>query len=155
MNVFNSNSMIHKIYLAGPFFTTAQLDTAEFVEGACSAAGVDAFSPRLKCCCPSNASMAQRKASFDMNTEAIKQCDLVLACIDDFDAGTMWEMGFAFALKKPVYAYTLVPGRGLNLMLAQSCAGFINGTLQLAKFLSKGGMVDFTEATRTHGGEII
>lgn len=155
MNVFSSNSMTHKIYLAGPFFTTAQLATAVVAEEACNAAGVDAFSPRLKCCCPPNASMAQRKASFDMNTEAIKQCDLVLACIDDFDAGTMWEMGFAFALKKPVYAYTLVPGRGLNLMLAQSCAGFINGVPQLTKFLSKGGMVDFTEATKTHGGEII
>lgn len=155
MNVFKSSHMTHKIYLAGPFFTEAQLATAEFVEGACNTAGVDAFSPRLKCCCPPNASTAQRKASFDMNTEAIKQCDLVLACIDDFDAGTMWEMGFAFALKKPVYAYTLVPGRGLNLMLAQSCAGFINGIPQLIKFLSNGGMVNFTEATKTHGGEII
>lgn len=155
MNVFNSNSTTHKIYLAGPFFKTSQIATAEAVEHACSNAGVEAFSPRLKCCCPPNASMAQRKASFDMNTEAIKQCDLVLACIDDFDAGTMWEMGFAFALKKPVYAYTLVPGRGLNLMLAQSCAGFINGIPQLIKFLSSGGMVDFTEATKTHGGEII
>ena len=155
MHIFNSDSMTHKIYLAGPFFNADQLATAEAVEEACNNAGVESFSPRLKCCCPPNASMAQRKASFDMNTEAIKQCDLVLACIDDFDAGTMWEMGFAFALKKPVYAYTLVPGRGLNLMLAQSCAGFINGISQLAKFLSVGGMVDFTEATKTHGGEII
>lgn len=155
MHVFNSNSMIHKIYLAGPFFTSSQLATAETVEAACKAAGVDAFSPRLRCCCPPNATISQRRLSFEMNTEAIKQCDLVLACIDDFDAGTMWEMGYAYALKKPVYAYTLVPGRGLNLMLAQSCSGFINGTQQLTRFLSSGGMVDFTEATKTHGGEII
>ena len=155
MEIFKNNHMQHKLYLAGPFFTPQQRHTAELVEQACAHANLDAFSPRLRCFCPPNATHAQRRMTFDMNVTAIEKCDLVLACIDDFDAGTMWEMGYAYALGKPIYAYSMVPGRGLNLMLAQSSAGFLNGMEQMTKFLGENGMVDFEAATKIHKGEII
>lgn len=155
MNIFQNNASQHKLYLAGPFFTPEQVKVAETVEKACVEANLDAFSPRLRCCCPPNASLQQRKISFDMNTTAIQKCDIVLACIDDFDAGTMWEMGYGYALNKRIISYTFVPGRGLNLMLAQSSYGFINGELQLKEFLGTTGYVNWERITPIHKGDII
>lgn len=145
----------HRVYLAGPFFTPKQIEVANLVEELSKVAKLDYFSPRTRCYCPPDATMAQRKMTFDMNTSAIEQCDLVLACIDDYDAGTMWEMGYAHAIRKPVISYSMVPGRGLNLMLAQGSVGFVNGAEQLAEFLGTTGLVNWDKATPTHKGEII
>lgn len=155
MNIYDNIPMRHKIYLAGPFFNAEQIDVMTTVEHLASKAGLNYFSPRLRCCCPPNAPFEQRKMSFDMNVSAIEASDLVLARIDDFDAGTMWEMGYAFHAKRPVYAYTTVLGRGLNLMLAQSCKGFICGLDELANFMGKDGQVNWGSAHTIHNGEII
>lgn len=156
MNVYKSNDAFkHKIYLAGPFFNEKQLALTKWLEESCKSAGLDYFSPRERCCCPPDASMAQRKLTFDMNTNGIENCDLVLACIDDYDAGTMWEMGYAHALNKKVVAYSMVPGRGLNLMLAQSCVGFINGEEALKEFIGTTGLVNWEAMNKVHEGEII
>ena len=155
MNIFKSDATIHKLYLAGPFFNEEQRAVASLVEGLCEKAGVEYFSPRLKCCCPPDADDLQRSISFNMNKEAIRQCDIVLANIDDFDAGTMWEMGYAYSFNKKIIAYSMVPGRGLNLMLAQSCQGFLNGEENLANFLSNKGMVNWDVLKLKHEGAII
>lgn len=47
---------------------------------------------------------------FDANCAQIRQADAVLANLNDFrghepDSGTAWEVGFAHALGKPVWAY--------------------------------------------------
>lgn len=55
------------------------------------------------------------------------------------DTGTVWEMGFAFAVKKPVILFTLADSiRSLNLMLTQSCVGVLPGYKALRQFTSKG-----------------
>lgn len=155
MHIYKDNATIHKIYLAGPFFTKEQIEVAGAVEAMAEKAHQDYFSPRLRCCCPPDASIAQRKMSFNMNVSAIEQSDLVIARIDDFDPGTMWEIGYAYGCKRPVYAYTTVEGRGLNLMLAQSCSGFICGLDQLKLFMGNNGMVNWEAARKIHNGEII
>jgi nucleoside 2-deoxyribosyltransferase len=38
--------------------------------------------------------------------EAIVKCDLMFACLDGLDPGTLFEIGFARAMKKPVVVYT-------------------------------------------------
>lgn len=155
MKIYKNDPMHHKIYLAGPFFNEEQIHVAGAVEALAERSGVDYFSPRLRCCCPPNANFTQRALSFDMNITAIEQSDLVLARIDDFDAGTMWEMGYAFRCKRPVYAYTMVEGRGLNLMLAQSCKGFLRGLNQIEAFLGSTGLVNWEVPYKIHNGEII
>lgn len=155
MNIYGNDNLKHKVYLAGPFFTKEQKAVAELVEDLCNKGKLDYFSPRLRCFCPPDADITQRNMTFNMNCEAIEKCDLVLACIDDFDAGTMWEIGYAFAHKRPVIAYSMVPGRGLNLMLAQSCKGFLNGEEQLTDFLFGNGMVNWDVIVPIHTGEII
>lgn len=156
MPIYNENALCHKIYLAGPFFRPDQIATMDTVETIAEMAGVDYFSPRKRCYCPPGADQIQRRATFEMNVNAIELCDLVLACIDDFDAGTMWEMGYAFRAQRPIYAYSMVPGRGLNLMLAQSSKGFLNGKAQLEAFMPVNNKyVNFEAATPIHKGEII
>lgn len=155
MDIYLNDPKRHKVYLAGPFFNEEQIQVATEVEKYAELAGLDYFSPRLRCCCPPDASYAQRAVSFDMNVKAIQQSDMVIARIDDFDAGTMWEMGLAYANKRPVYAYTTVLGRGLNLMLAQSCKGFIRSLSQLQLFMGAHGMVNWSIPNKIHNGEII
>lgn len=155
MHVYQNDPKRHKVYLAGPFFNEEQVSVASKLETLSEAAGLDFFSPRLRCCCPPDATFAQRAMSFSMNVEAIKQSDLVIARIDDFDPGTMWEIGFAYANGRPVFAYTTVPGRGLNLMLAQSCKGFMCGFDELKSFVGSNGMVNWEAPHKIHNGEII
>ena len=52
------------------------------------------------------------------------------------DSGTVWEMGYAFALGKPILGY--VSGekpKALNLMLSHTMRGVVSGTDRLAYFL--------------------
>jgi nucleoside 2-deoxyribosyltransferase len=52
------------------------------------------------------------------------------------DTGTVWEMGAAYAMGKPIYAFTQDPSNRLNLMLSQSCQGIIYGWARLNRFIS-------------------
>lgn len=125
-----------KIYLAGPFFNEEQVSTQALLEGMCNEMGWPFFSPRLDCFCPPKATKAQQDLTFKMNVDHVKSAPLVLARIDDFDTGTMWEMGLAYAHGTPVVAYTTMPeGRGLNLMLARGCCGFLQGLGKVHEFL--------------------
>ena len=52
------------------------------------------------------------------------------------DTGTVWEMGMAFALKKPVVMFTVRPPTDkLNIMLTESCVGIARGVERLAAYL--------------------
>ena len=125
-----------KFYLAGPFFNSDQVRVLEAVENAAKRYSLEYFSPRLECYCPPGAPIEQRQKTFRMNCEGISKSDFILARIDDFDPGTMWELGYAYAIRKPlIYCYTTVEGRGLILMLAQSSDGFIQGLQSLETFL--------------------
>lgn len=129
-----------KFYLASPFFKGDQEYVLDQIEAKAAELGHNCFSPRKECLCPPNAPIEQRKDSFRQNCEGIEAADFVLARIDDFDPGTIWEIGFAYAKGIPVYAFTTVPGRGLNLMLAQSCSGFLVEIPSVFRFLE--GMVN-------------
>jgi nucleoside 2-deoxyribosyltransferase/predicted secreted protein len=64
---------------------------------------------------------------FSLNKKALEESDVIVAIIDgaDADSGTAWEMGYAFAQKKPVIALRTDFRRvghheQVNLMLEQS-----------------------------------
>lgn len=114
------------LYLAGPFFTAHQKEVASTV-GAVFAS-IRVFDPRKH---PQLDTGATPQEVYNNNVEALDTCDLILACIDDFDPGTIWEMGYGHAMGTPIIAYSLVPGRGLNLMLRESVIGFLSGLEQL------------------------
>lgn len=71
--------------------------------------------------------IAEHERIFRLNREALDAADAVVAVVDgaDADSGTAWEMGYAFAKGRPVYAlrtdFRKVGAREhVNLMLEQS-----------------------------------
>ena len=63
----------------------------------------------------------------------------ILAVIDDYDVGMVWECGFAFGIslgKLPIVTYT-DENYGLNVMLRQSAAAHIRGVKELRNFLKR------------------
>ncbi len=116
------------IYLAAPFFNDAQKALCELIENLASDDNL-IYSPRLDGgVLRPDSSNEERKEIFESNTEAIGNAAWVLTVVDDFDAGVLWEMGYAWGVKVPTLGYSDVPGRGLNVMLAGSCdLGFVNG----------------------------
>lgn len=42
---------------------------------------------------------------YDKDIRGLRECDLVFACVDGLDSGTIFEIGFARALDIPVVAF--------------------------------------------------
>ena len=58
------------------------------------------------------------------------------------DSGTVWEIGMAYAIGKPIVAYTIGHAGKLNLMLEFACKGFLSGEQEIERFLKTGIPVD-------------
>lgn len=123
------------MYLAAPFFNDGQIELCQFIE-AYEEAEVIIYSPRLDGgVLKPDSSIEEIRSTYDENCIQIDQAAFVLAVIDDFDPGVVWEIGYASRAGTPILAYSDVPGRGLNVMLAGSAnLGFINGRDDLDKF---------------------
>ncbi len=87
------------VYLAGPFFTLAQLWLVEQARHDLRAAGMTVFSPYHDVGHGSADDVAPKDFA------ALRQADLVYAIGDGIDAGTIFEVGYARALDKPVVIY--------------------------------------------------
>ena len=63
---------------------------------------------------------------FDLCKESVNRADMLLAVLEgsDVDSGTCWEIGYAFALQKPVIGvrtdFKGLEEKGLNLMISRS-----------------------------------
>ena len=113
-----------KLYLAGPLFSLAEqrfnVDLARFLKKKGFKVWLpQAHEPRDK----------TAKAIFDMDVEGLDWADMVVACMDgpDPDSGTAWEVGFAYAKKKPIICYRTdfrsggdTTGTPYNLMLSEA-----------------------------------
>ena len=58
-------------------------------------------------------------AILNANIEAINNSAIMIACIDNRDPGTMFEIGYAVAHNKPVITYSF-ENYGSNIMISQS-----------------------------------
>lgn len=93
------NGFVPKVYLAGPFFSLAQLWMVNQARNDLSALGLDVFSPYHDI----GLGTAQEVVQKDL--DGIHACDLLLAIGDGLDSGTIYEIGYAKALNKPVVFY--------------------------------------------------
>lgn len=153
--------MTRTIYLASPFFTEEQRAWLDKLEPAVKKIAArmdenvthikhDMFSPRHRTYVPPDADHDDRWHAFHKNLVAIRDAVLVIARIDDFDPGTIFEMGAAWAYGIPIIAYTtLEKGRGLNLMLAEACDSFARGFTELLI------MIEHKSRWRKWKGEIV
>ncbi|CAG4900242.1 nucleoside 2-deoxyribosyltransferase [Paraburkholderia gardini] len=110
-----------RIYLAGfDVFRTNAVEYGRYLADLCASFGVDGIYP-LDASVPNGMSPSDRAARiYRSNIEAIRACDIVMANVDDFrgpgeaDSGTAFEIGFAAALQKDVWAYTTNEGTVLD-----------------------------------------
>ncbi|MBH3399783.1 nucleoside 2-deoxyribosyltransferase [Pseudomonas fluorescens] len=87
------------VYLAGPFFSLAQLWLIEEARVRLLEMGLKVFSP------VHDVGHGPADEVVQKDLDAIHDCDLMLAIGDGLDAGTIYEIGYARALKKPVIMY--------------------------------------------------
>ena len=87
-----------KAYLASPFFTVSQRWLIDEVRRGLDELGLAVFSPLHEI----GSGPAHEVAPADI--AELKECDVVFAILDGLDSGTVFEVGYARALDKPVYA---------------------------------------------------
>lgn len=87
-----------RVYLAGPFFNGAQLWWVSHVRDVLFDLGLEVFSPYhdVGFVGAGNADVAAQ------DLKALDSCDVVLALLDGFDPGTLFEVGFARSKGIPV-----------------------------------------------------
>lgn len=142
------------VYMAAPFFNDVQWELCNWIEEEFRTWNIPLFSPRHDggVLLP-DAIDEERKRIFDMNVLAVDTAAWMLMVVDDFDTGTIWEMGYAYAKAVDILVYSDVQGRGLNVMLSGAASlGFINGKVDLSLTLE--GLPDWDAFPRnTWGGQ--
>lgn len=115
----------HKIYLAGPFFNEKERNLVKTVAKQLRDRGHDVFVPMEhevnNAWSYSNNNWS--KKVFNSDVSAIKSADEIWAFTFGMtdDAGTCWEVGFAYGLGKPITVITTDPSKTHSLMVYQSC----------------------------------
>lgn len=103
--------MAFRIYLAGPdVFFPEPLELAKAHRAVLAQFGLEGVFP-LDNEIQATSPRAMAREIFEANCRLIDSCDGVLANMMPFrgpstDVGTAWEIGYAYALKKPIAGYT-------------------------------------------------
>lgn len=90
---------IPRVYLAGPFFTLAQLWMVGQARRDLLAMGLEVFSPYH------DVGLGSAEDVVEKDLEGVRDCDVLFAIGDGLDSGTIYEIGYARALGKPVVFY--------------------------------------------------
>ena len=105
-----------RVYVAGGWFSPEQETTLNELERLVDRWFKYSFKPRHDANADSELTF---KEIFDLDVEALRCSDLVIASTVGKDMGTLWECGYAAALGIPIIYFT--PGiKTINLMLAKS-----------------------------------
>jgi nucleoside 2-deoxyribosyltransferase len=154
------------VYLAGPdVFLADAIDVGRVKKAHCSDHGlVGVFPLDAELALTRQDGISER--IFNANVTLMRQCAAVVANITPFrglsvDPGTAFEVGFAFALGKPVFAYTNVATNYRDRVVDAFGAGaqaegreFAGDGMSVENF----GLVDnlmIAEAVRSQGWEIV
>ncbi len=93
-----------KVYIAEPLFTPGERKYAEEIDELVRNLGFDTYLPHR------DAGVFERSKSssrtfFENDLKELKECAFVVAILNgtDVDSGTAWEIGYAYAMGKPVY----------------------------------------------------
>lgn len=105
-----------EVYLASPFFTMSQRWLVDEARRCLAEVGLKVFSPFHEI----GPGPAEIVAPADI--EALRRCDLVFAVVDGLDSGTIFEMGYANAIGKPVYGLSQnVSEEDLKMLQGSGC----------------------------------
>ncbi len=136
-----------RITVIGPFFThfSHGADQSEFIRAlACALErdGNDVWCAAVHDVpLKPDAPLDLRREVFERDLRMLDECDVVVAVLDDFDSGTMFEMGYAHRLGKPIIGCFCVMAERLNVMVAESPLAFCEGieeTVRCVRMLKEG-----------------
>lgn len=107
------------IYIAAPLFNSENLDLIKGIERLIDGrSGEEFFSPReygvIK---DEKMTPSRMKRIFDMNIRMIEECDKMIAVTDDYDPGTIFEMGLASGYEGIDIITYSAKNYGANVML--------------------------------------
>lgn len=125
-----------KIYLASPFFNEKEIKSMETVRDILRQKGLDVFVPSENQSTKEFGTLEWRKETFESDVNGIDNADVMVAIINQGnydDSGTAWEIGYAFATKKPVVLVN-VTGETINLMIADSLHALITSYEELLAY---------------------
>lgn len=107
------------VYLAGPFFNIGQRWLIDEARRALKELGLRVFSPIHD----GGGGPGEKVGPADL--EALEKCDRVFAVLDGLDSGTLFEIGWARAKEKPVYALAQsVSQEDLKMIVGSECRVF-------------------------------
>lgn len=107
------------VYLAGPFFTLGERWLIDEARGALCQLGMDVFSPAHDV----GPGPGEEVAPADI--AGLQEADVVFAVLDGLDSGTLFEVGYARAKGKPVYALAQrVSAEDLKMLKGTGCHVF-------------------------------
>ncbi|WP_116807340.1 PfkB family carbohydrate kinase [Steroidobacter cummioxidans] len=105
-----------QVYLAGPFFDLPQVWMVHQARANLLGMGLKVVSPYH------DIGLGSAEDVVERDLEGIRASDLVLAITDGLDAGTIYEIGYARALNKPVIVYSeRHKGESLKMMEGSGC----------------------------------
>ena len=114
----------YDLYLAGPFFTDQQKATMDRVKALCEKVGFIVADPRQLG--PVIVDTPDKKKTpeffkkiFDGNIDGMDESRFILACLEDKDIGTSFELGFMYCSGKPIISFNFGEGK-TNVMLGQA-----------------------------------
>ncbi|MBC7981338.1 MAG: nucleoside 2-deoxyribosyltransferase [Armatimonadetes bacterium] len=87
------------VYLAGPFFSMSQIWLINEARAALRSQGFTVFSPMH------DVGRGPASEIYEADIDGIRSADVIYACVDGLDTGTIYEIGFAKALGKPVVVF--------------------------------------------------
>jgi nucleoside 2-deoxyribosyltransferase len=117
-----------KLFLSGPLFTVAEREFNAGLARFLDAQGFEVWLPQER------VPRGGAKAIFQSCVKGIEWADAVVACMDgpDPDSGTAWEVGYAYAKRKPIVCYRSdfrsggdTKGAPYNLMLSEAATARI------------------------------
>jgi nucleoside 2-deoxyribosyltransferase len=88
-----------RVYLAGPFFSMSQNWLIEQALEALSSQGLRVFSPLH------HVGRGPANEVYEKDIRGLVESDIVFACVDGLDSGTIFEIGYAKSIGKPVVAF--------------------------------------------------
>lgn len=124
---------MNKVYIASPFFNEEELNFVKQIESTMDSIGMTYYSPRKDVILqdvPKEERLKMTKQVYDNNVNNIEECDVMIAVIDNRDVGTMFEMGYAAAMKKYIITVTN-HDFAVNVMLKECTYAHLRGTNQM------------------------
>ncbi|MEI5668369.1 PfkB family carbohydrate kinase [Bosea sp. CCNWLW174] len=105
-----------EVYLAGPFFSMSQRWLIEEARRCLAEVGMTVLSPFHDI----GPGPAGEVAPADI--AALQKCDVVFAVLEGLDSGTLFEVGYARAIGKPVYGFAqTVAYEDLKMVIGTGC----------------------------------